>query len=200
MDNGKCMIEVNSKKELETIQNNSEFSVTMYRSDNCSHCRETHPIVEARCNDMEGMIPVIDCPVDKKFCLNQLKDMGETSIPMLMGVKTGDRKNPAFVVKGAQISNINHNFDILKGWIEEAKRNSGKRPDARPSVQQVMTPDVTNDEGIRAMLGFGAVSGQPSRRPVSLCTPGYDCNTETFEDQAIAYMLSMNGNRNRSRG
>lgn len=193
----KCMIDVKSKKELDDLYKQYPFVVTMYRSDNCGHCREAHPVIEQRCKDIEGAVPVADCPVDsKKFCLNDMKKMGEEGIPLIVGVKDGDTKNPAFVIRGAQIENINHNFDILQQWKEEAMRASGRVPDTRPVDQQVMLAPRGNDDAIMSMLGLGAGHARQRSQPVTLCTPGHDCTMDDFNDSAVMFMLSSKGRRN----
>jgi len=193
------MVEVNSKKELDEIQKNSPFSVTMYRSDNCGHCVQTHPVVEQRCNDVKGAVPVIDCPMDKKFCVNKIKEMGESGIPLVVGIKNGDMKNPAFVVRGAQIDKINHNFDILRQWKDEAVQASGQVPDARPSDEQYMIPDQGNQSAISAMLGLRVGAPRERGHVANLCTPGFDCSMEDFNNAAVEFMLASKGNREPSR-
>lgn len=189
------MVEVNSKKELDDLQKNSQFSVTMYRSDNCGHCRETHPVVEQRCKDVEGMVPVIDCPLDKKFCMERVKKMGESGIPLVVGIKEGDIDHPAFLVRGAQIDNINHNFDILAQWKAESMQAAGQVPDARPTAQQMMIPSQGNNDTINAILGLHVGTPRQRSQPIKLCTPGYDCSMEDFDEAAVQLMLASKNKR-----
>lgn len=188
------MIEVKSKKELDKLQKETPFSVTMYRSDNCGHCVQTHPVVESRCNDVKGAVPVIDCPIDKKFCMQKIKDMGETGIPLVVGIKNGDVDNPAFLVRGAQIDKINHNFDILQQWKEETARAAGQVPDARPSADQYVIPNEGNSSAIAAMLGLSAGAPRPGHVP-NLCTPGFDCSMDDFNQAAVEFMLASKDKR-----
>ncbi len=189
-----CMITVNSKKELEDIRNNSEFSVMMYRSDNCSHCKKMHPIVESRCNDVKGFVPVIDCPVDKKFCMKGLGELGKDSIPLVVGYRKAE-KTPSFIVEGAKIDDINNNFDVLEDMISKARDNSGNTGSPQPPGAPMENPSRNVDVTDTVMRSLLSIDPRPHAQQVDLCVPGFNCSNQEYEDRAVAFMLSNKNKR-----
>jgi len=197
MGKEKCMIDVNSADEFFKIINESPMAVQMIRSEGCPHCKETHPIVEKRCNDVKGFVPVIDCPVDNAWCMKQLKGYKKTGVPLLVGTQKG---KPVFMVEGARKDEINKNFDIMvdmigkaKGHEQEPEQHQQQRPTrdedgTRPVIDRKLESDMIN-----TIVGFGASSRD--RSPSPLCVPGIDCSDKDYENSAVAFLLSNKATR-----
>lgn len=200
------MIPVNSKEELDKLRSENPMAVTMIRSDGCTHCRQLHPLVEKRCKDVEGVIPVIDCPVDKQFCIDELKGLKKESIPLLIGTERSNPNKPVFIIEGADKDQVNNNFDIMKKLVADAKKKGSMPKNPQKPVEHsgegLVSPqpagpkrsrDTSTDDMVNAALGFN-----PARRnhePVAMCTPGFDCSSMDYEEKAIDFLLSRKENR-----
>ena len=194
----KCMIDVNSEEEFNQIIKQSGMAVQMIRSDDCPHCRDLHPLIEKRCKDIEGFIPVIDCPITKPFCHKQIKNYNKKGIPLVVGTQKG---KPVFIVEGAVPDQVNKNFDIMvkmkESAIKQQQQQSGQGNEERIEDSPVMAPVIdqaVENDMIKALVNFGAPSRQ-MRKPVQLCTPGFDCSNEEYNDRNIQFLLSRSSKR-----
>ncbi len=195
MSKQKCMVSANSKEEFDRIRNAAPFSVTMVRSDNCTHCRDLHPIIETACDQLQGAIPVIDCPVDNPWCVEQVRRYKKNGIPLVIGTERGKEHAPTFMIEGSRKDEVKKYFGELAKIVKStwATRNPGIQP------QQHGDPGrgdgISTGKDVDGMVDL--LVGAPARRNnVALCTPGYDCDRREFEDKAIAFLLARKGKRN----
>jgi hypothetical protein len=110
------------------------------------------------------------------------------------------------MIKGARVDEVNKNFDHLKSMIDNARaqhqQHPGGAPDQRPVANPGEYPGVdlvkTSTPVIDALMSVSHSQSHRKFDPVPLCTPGYDCDMNEFEDRAVRFLFSSKVIRKRS--
>lgn len=205
---GKCMIEVNSKEEKEQIEKNHSFSVEMFHSHECPHCKQMKPIVEDKCTEVQKIAPspdlvaFIDCPVNKEFCKEEAVALGAKGIPFIVGKPRGQK--PVFEVEGARPNEFIEQMEKIKQLINKSKQAAGVPLDARPAVASQDTaytysppqavqavPDA--DDGRMQFRYDTQQVRNPNATP--LCTPGVTCSQADYNARLATFISRMTAKR-----
>lgn len=157
MNESSCMIRVENKEQLDSLQKEFPFVVKAFLSDNCNPCTALKPELERQCQDTDKLmpfkvVPTIHCPIEEKFCRDEVmnwyvdqykkengitgklskKQMEEVSagVPVVLGQQTSDGKIH-FSVLGNDQKLIDGNYSAIRSLINRTKENwvkeSGKR-------------------------------------------------------------------------
>lgn len=147
-----CVLRLESKKQLKEIEKEFPFVVKAFLSDKSDRCDDLKPRLERECQETDKIVPfkvvpTLHCPVEKKFCKDELVDLlvddykkrngitkklskkETTAIPMgipaIFGQSTTNKNH--FMVLGNEPEELGLHYSKIRELLEKTKQDWVKR-------------------------------------------------------------------------